>query len=300
MIEHGLQICTDISNAPLNRNRQVEDYTAEIFIHELGYTASFIQSLNHLPPLLFRDCHFGYAQRILDFVTRVLVIIKSPIFPESYKPWLDPWTGRLARYAAMVYTSLAEQLTTPKARVHPAIRTEMDRMATPSPPADFACEMMRHARSLQFCFAPGCPESAQSSGHVYKRCSGCRVVAYCGQSCQKRAWTYQHHPHKDICKKMKQVYDIGGDYLHREADQDKFVREMKKAKVKDVMLKEIGLWVSRAYMTLQRKGPLLTPAVRQYLSQKEGPLYPKGAEKHISDVESSLFANPKRRHKAKR
>jgi hypothetical protein len=75
------------------------------------------------------------------------------------------------------------------------------------------------------------------------RYSGCHVVAYRSQECQKCAWTDKHLPHKDICKKMKQIYDIRGDYLHREADQDKFVQEMRRAKIKVVMLKEIGMWL---------------------------------------------------------
>lgn len=299
MVEHGLQICSDISNAPLNFKGQVDVVTAEIFIHELQWTGSFIHSLVNLPPLLYRDFHFGFATSTFDFVTRALSTIESPIIPQSHMPWLEPWTDRLVHYGALLYTGLAEQMTVSKAQVHPAIRTEMDRMSTPSPPADFGCEMMRHARSIQFCFAPGCPESAQSSGRSYKRCSGCHVVAYCGRECQSRAWTDKHLPHKDICKKMKQVYDIGGDYLHREADQDKFVREMKKAKIKDAMLKEIGMWLSTAYGKLQRKGPLLTLGVRQYLSQKVGPLYPEGAEEHLDHIESAFLSKPKRR-KARR
>jgi hypothetical protein len=300
MAEQGLQICLNISNAPLNSNGQVDDYTAEVFIHELRYTASFIESLLGLPPLLYRDVHCGVAKSAFDFATQALSTIESPIIPESYRPWLTPWIDLLARYAAALYAAVAEQMTVPKARVHPVIQTAMDQMAALSHPADFAFEMMAHARSLQFCFAAGCAESAQSSGPVYMRCSGCRTVAYCCIQCQKRAWTDKHHPHKDICKKMKQVYNIGGNYLRGKGGRDKFAREMKRAEIKDVMLNEIGMWLSTAYMKLQRKGPVLTAGVRQYVSQKKGPLYAKGVEEHLLDqVESAFMSNPKRR-KARR
>jgi hypothetical protein len=295
MVDHGLQICSDILSAPLDAKGEVDVVTAEIFIHELRWTGSLIHSIRNLPPLLYRDYHFGVASSSFHFATRILSTINSPIIPKSHRSWLEPWADRLAQYGARLYTMLPEQMTIPLARVHPAIRTEMDQMGTPSPPAEFACQMMRHARSIQFCFASGCPESAQSSGRVYKRCSGCRVVAYCSVQCQTRAWTDKHHPHKDICKKMKQVYDIGGDYLHREADEDKFVRVMKRAEIKDTMLQGIGLWLSTAYMKLQRNGPLLTSSVRQYLLQKKGPLYAEGVEKHLDHIESALSSKPKQR-----
>lgn len=296
MVERGHQICADVSNAPRNPNGQVDDYTSEVFIHELGYTGSFIHSLLSLPPLLFRDFHFKIAKSTFDFATQAIITIESPIFPESHRQWLNPWLDRLSKYASILYITLAEQMTTPKAKVHPAIRAALDRMTAPSPPADFACEMMRHARSLQFCFAQGCPESAQSSGRAFMRCSGCRIVAYSSKECQKRAWTDKKFPHRDICKKMKQVYDIGGDYLHREADQAKFVREMTKAGVDDVILKEIAMWLSGAYTKLQRKGPLLTPGVREFLSKKKGPVYAEGAEEHLDAIEASFkLSDPKRR-----
>lgn len=295
MVEHGLQICSDMFDAPLNSEGKVDDQTACIFLCELEYTGSFINTLMNLPPLLFRDSHSGAAKSAFDFATRALSTIESPIIPEYVGQRLRLWPDRLADYAAILYTILAEQMTIPKARVHSAIHAKMDEMVTPIHPAVFACEMMRHARTLRFCFAAGCPESAQSSGREYMRCSGCRIVAYCAKSCQARAWTDNELPHKDICKKMKQIHEIGENYLHREADQDKFVRAMKRAKIEDALLREIGTWLSAAYTKLQRTGPVLTPGDRQYLSQKKGPRYAEGAEEHISQFKSRIGLNPKHR-----
>jgi hypothetical protein len=94
---------------------------------------------------------------------------------------------------------------------------------------------------------------------------------------------------------MKQVYDIAGDYLQRAEDQEKFVREMKRANIRDAMLKEIGIWLSAAYTNLHRPGPFLTADARKYLSRKKGQIYTEGMQEFLLQVESSLLSNPKRR-----
>jgi hypothetical protein len=295
IVEHGSQVCFDVSNASTDLNGQIDDLAAKNFMTEMGHLFSIVNSFLTIPPLLNRDLHFGIAQRAFDFAAQAISTIESPIIPQTYTSQMKPIIDTLAHYASVLWTTVPEQMTTPRARIHSAIRSAMDNLAKPSPPADFAYATMRHARSIQFCFAPGCPESAQSSGRVYMRCSGCRVVAYCSKACQKRAWTDEHVPHRNICKKMKQVYDVGGDYLRREEDQAKFVQEMKKAKIKDVVLKEIGIWMCEANTRLQRKGPLFTAEAREYLSQKEGPRFTPGTREFMSEIETSLLSNPKRR-----
>ena len=77
--------------------------------------------------------------------------------------------------------------------------------------------------------------------------------------------------------------------------QDKFVREIRRAKINDATLKEIGMWLNLAYAKLQRNGPLLTAEVHEYLSQKkeEGPIYVEGMEEYLSKVKSAVLSNPK-------
>jgi hypothetical protein len=269
MVEHGLKICSDVSNTYLDPNGEVADDTAKTFAKELGYLAYFINGLLTMPPLLNRDLHSGIANNAFDFATQAISTVESPIIPQFYKAKLKPVIEQFANYASALFTTLPEEITVPRAHIHPAIRSIMVRMTTPSPPAEFAYAAMRQARSIRFCFAPECPEPAQLSGRVYMRCSGCRVVAYCSTTCQKRAWTHKQLPHRGICKKMMQVYNIGGDYLHQEDSQDKFVREMRRANIKDLMLKEIGVWLTTASTMLQRTDPLLTADAREYLSQRE-------------------------------
>src|SRR6266481_7847470 len=67
MVERGLGICSAVSDAPLDLNGQVDDFTAKTFKRELEYLGSFIQSLLSLPPLMHRDIHFGIAASACDF-----------------------------------------------------------------------------------------------------------------------------------------------------------------------------------------------------------------------------------------
>ncbi|KAJ6607014.1 hypothetical protein B0H10DRAFT_1629507, partial [Mycena sp. CBHHK59/15] len=53
------------------------------------------------------------------------------------------------------------------------------------------------------CHAAGCPQSIAATGHEFKRCSACRVVAYCSKECQARAWTARAGAHKRICAKIQ-------------------------------------------------------------------------------------------------
>jgi len=270
MVEHGLKICSDVSNTHLDPNGKVNDDTAKAFANELGYLAYFVNGLLTMPPLLNRDLHFGIANNAFDFATQAILTVESPIIPQFYQAKLKPVIEQFSNYASALFTTMPEEITVPRAHIHPAIRSIMVRMATPSPPAEFAYAAMRQARSMRFCFAPECPEPAQLSGRVYMRCSGCRVVAYCSTTCQKRAWTHKQLPHRGICKKMMQVYNIGGDYLHQADSQDRFVWEMRRAKIEDLILKEVGVWLCVASTKLQRTDPSPIADARKHSLQREG------------------------------
>jgi hypothetical protein len=69
---------------------------------------------------------------------------------------------------------------------------------------------------------------------------------------------------------MMQVYNIGGDYLHQAASQDRFVREMRRAKIEDLILKEVGVWLCAASTKLQRTDPSPIADARKHSLQREG------------------------------
>jgi hypothetical protein len=52
VVEHGLQICSDISNAPLDHAGKVEGRTAMRFVAELEDLGSFMHTVLSLPPNL--------------------------------------------------------------------------------------------------------------------------------------------------------------------------------------------------------------------------------------------------------
>src|ERR1700733_14887592 len=204
MIEYGNQICSDLSDASLDDNGQVEDSAAAEFRTKLEELTSFTRILLPLPPRLNLDMHSGIERRAFDFATRAISIITSPIIAQSYRLDLACVTKILTDYATMLFVVMPEPIGLSRSHLHPVIRSALDRaMKCPSPAAG-AFKVMHFARTIQVCFAPGCPESAQSSGRVYMRCSGCHIVAYCGKDCQRRAWADENHPHSSICKKMKQ------------------------------------------------------------------------------------------------
>jgi hypothetical protein len=53
---------------------------------------------------------------------------------------------------------------------------------------------------------------------------------------------------------MRQAVDVGGHYIRRQEDKDKFVREMRRAKIDDSTLREIMLWLQLSFTTLQWGG----------------------------------------------
>jgi hypothetical protein len=57
---------------------------------------------------------------------------------------------------------------------------------------------------------------------------------------------------------MRQVFDVGGQYLRCPEDRDKFVQEMRRAKINDSTLGEIVLWLQLSLGTLQWGGSPLT------------------------------------------
>ena len=83
VVEHGLQMCSEVSSASLDHTGQVECFAAAKFVKELEDLGSFIHSVLSLPPNLVRDIHAGVARTAFDFATRAISTIGSPIMPQS-------------------------------------------------------------------------------------------------------------------------------------------------------------------------------------------------------------------------
>ncbi|KAF9480151.1 hypothetical protein BDN70DRAFT_877893 [Pholiota conissans] len=72
---------------------------------------------------------------------------------------------------------------------------------------------IRKARSILNCSTQDCPNSIQSTGREFRRCTGCNVTLYCGEKCQSEAWNAELYPHKFICKVLHKVISVAGSDL---------------------------------------------------------------------------------------
>jgi hypothetical protein len=252
--DHGLEVCEAVSSAPRTHAGHLSDAVVIRLVNEVMDILSVVRHLLALPPHLNRDFQHGHARKTFEFLTEVLSLLHSTVIPPEWKhSFSRPVCGELAKYAAAVYTTCIEEMSTPRHHLHPYIRLIIDHMAEPQSPSDLAFFMIRFAKSQQFCFAPGCAESAQSSGRVYMRCGGCGIVAYSSKECQRRAWNDKQVPHRAICKKIKQIVDAASDHFRGTNDVVRFPRDMKKANVSDAVLQEVSDWLSSVTELLQRK-----------------------------------------------
>jgi hypothetical protein len=110
VVKHGLQICSDISNAPLDHAGKVEGRTAMRFVAELEDLGSFMHTVLSLPPNMIRDIHSEVARAVFDFATRAISTMGSPIIPQSKLEMraVKHVNKILADYAAMLYAKLPD------------------------------------------------------------------------------------------------------------------------------------------------------------------------------------------------
>ncbi|KAF9476984.1 hypothetical protein BDN70DRAFT_896888 [Pholiota conissans] len=59
----------------------------------------------------------------------------------------------------------------------------------------------------------GCPNSMQSTGKSFQRCSACNVASYCSPKCQSESWISSWFPHKDVCRVLKTLISVAGAEL---------------------------------------------------------------------------------------
>ncbi|KAH8823998.1 hypothetical protein DL96DRAFT_1616048 [Flagelloscypha sp. PMI_526] len=62
------------------------------------------------------------------------------------------------------------------------------------------------------CNNPECPLKERKDT-VFKNCTQCKLMRYCGPQCQKAAWKHPIVPHKTICVKMGQIYKVKTDII---------------------------------------------------------------------------------------
>ncbi|KAF9480167.1 hypothetical protein BDN70DRAFT_877911 [Pholiota conissans] len=91
-------------------------------------------------------------------------------------------------------------------------------------------EYIRRARSTLYCSTQDCPNSIQSAGREFRRCTGCNVALYCSKKCQSEAWNAEQYPHKAICKVLQRMITVAGSkilFRHLECEHRGYPDELK-------------------------------------------------------------------------
>ena len=129
---------------------------------------------------------------------------------------VDSWVDdHLAVHAQRLFRLFQMHLYPhPDMPVHPKIEEE-DSKDFPPPisletPRHISAAAILHFRLDTRCSARGCLNTMQNSGRNFQRCARCTVVAYCGRSCQVKAWKDEQYPHKRICPLFTTLVEVGG------------------------------------------------------------------------------------------
>ncbi|KIM34945.1 hypothetical protein M413DRAFT_32898 [Hebeloma cylindrosporum] len=104
-----------------------------------------------------------------------------------------------------------------------------------------AMTFLRVAKFQLRCSVFACPNSIQSTGRKFQRCTKCRLALYCGKECQLKAWKDKEHPHSKTCQVVSKLVRIGrGEdllfYCEHPGDPRWFPEELR-LKVRDCWLK---------------------------------------------------------------
>ena len=89
-------------------------------------------------------------------------------------------------------------------------------MITASEEAEFfqdtvnnAITFLRVAKFQLRCSVSACPNSIQSTGRKFQRCTRCRLALYCGKECQVKAWKDKEFPHGKTCQVVSKLVRLG-------------------------------------------------------------------------------------------
>jgi hypothetical protein len=246
VMEKGLKVCANVHNAQRAPGEAVNNVVAEQFCSFMTSVISLLSCIAECLPGQIRQFHDnGMAADYFEFLSQAVTIVESPLLPPAYRSRLEPSREGIAAHAGIIYQLFPGEMIIPWSRINPTIRRATDILWNDiSDPAITVWELIRHARKTHICYALECTESLQTSGRMYQRCSGCMVVGYSSKECQMRGWKDPRAPHRDICKKLRLVFDAGKSHLEGDGDEGEFVRDMKRENIPDSLLCEIDRWLN--------------------------------------------------------
>ncbi len=173
----------------------------------------FREIMENMPTDCRTDLFFGCETKAIQIFSMHLYISSDPqMIPH-------PDHENIMRYCAVhcqqLYRFFHMHLYPhPDYPVFPSV-VELDRGNFP-PPASVrsvpsgAAFYIRKFREEIRCSAYCCPNSIQSAGKNFQRCSRCQIVPYCGRECQIRAWRDEKYPHKRVCPILRHLVDTAG------------------------------------------------------------------------------------------
>lgn len=244
----GSKVCDSVSDTRLSDDPKKRDEAIVYFCADIKLITDFILTLAtqcDLSPAQLKQFQGGHETELFEFISQAVKLLESPIIPPKNREETKQSAKNLAIYGATLYVT--GHLRIPTSLLHPTIRDAIDSsIKINMSPARTLFLLLNHFKKGQICCALECPESFQtaSGAFQFQRCAGCRVVVYSSKECQVRAWKDKRLPHRDICKTMRQVMDVGGSQLD---DPEKFTRSMKKAKIPDAVQRDCAVWLTRLF-----------------------------------------------------
>ncbi|KAJ7472744.1 hypothetical protein FB451DRAFT_1558909 [Mycena latifolia] len=210
IVRTALEICDDAAShlSPLNPVPKITEASDQL-VWRLPFITGFFSNIflrSGGSPGVLDNLPLEQKKTIMRMCAQAIDLVKSPLIvqhaPEEDRTTLiHDFTSTL---------TLVFDLDVPTDGIDPALihhaLTELNRTLNGPPLTIIRILLMAWKQSMR-CYARSCPESLQTS-HTFKRCSGCKVVSYCGPECQRRAW----RDHKPLCRAIaKIIRDGGGD-----------------------------------------------------------------------------------------
>jgi hypothetical protein len=160
----------------------------------------------------FAELMRGCETKAMQFCSILLYLSSDPKMPSHD---ISDYMFGFAWYGQELFRFFHMHLyPRPDMPVHPMIE-QIDSKIFPFPaalqePAYLALGCILAFRVDRHCSAYKCPNTFQTVGKDFQRCSRCKVVSYCGRDCQANAWKDQSFPHKRTCSVMRNLINRGG------------------------------------------------------------------------------------------
>jgi hypothetical protein len=204
------------------------------------------------PPNCCAELMRGCETKAMQLCSLILYLSSNPKMPPHES---SDVMNQFVWFAQLLFRFFRMHLyPRPNIPVHPLVESlDSQVFLTPAvceDPKYTALMAIQTLRSDRHCSAYKCPNSFQSVGKNFQRCSRCQVVSYCGRECQTNAWKDQKYPHKQICSVLRSLMSRGGGPAFFFGDGPEFwemthrvvYENWKKAGVQEDELSLIGDW----------------------------------------------------------